>query len=108
MSRSRCHVYVVELHPEVLRERAFVRENPKYVRGKLCVYVGSTCLAPEERLGRHLIGRKANRFVYRYGVRLRPDFYHMYPAMTRDEAELTERELAEELRSEGYGVWFAV
>ena len=105
---GRCRVYVIQLDREVLKERAFVRENPRYVPGKLCLYVGSTCLAPEERLDRHLIGRKANRFVYRYGVRLRPDFYHMYPGMTRDEAELTERELALELRRRGYGVWFNV
>lgn len=32
----------------------------------------------------------------------------MYPPLTRDEAELTEQELALELRGEGYGVWFAV
>lgn len=105
---GRCRVYVIELDREVLKERAFVRENPNYRPGKLCLYVGSTCLAPEERLGRHLIGRKANRYVYRYGIRLRPDFYHMYPPMTRDEAELTERELAEELRVEGFGVWYNV
>jgi Uri superfamily endonuclease len=101
-------VYVVELDREVLTERAFVKANPKYRPGRLCLYVGSTCLAPEERLGRHLIGRRANRYVYRYGVRLRPDFYHMYPPMSRDEAELTEQELAEELRAEGYGVWYNV
>lgn len=103
-----CRVYVVELDREVLKERAFLRENPGYRRGRLCLYVGSTCLTPEERYQRHLTGRKGNRYVYRYGTRLRPDFYHMYPPMTREEAELTEREVAQELRQEGYGVWYNV
>jgi hypothetical protein len=103
-----CRVYVVELDREVLKERAFVKENPRHARGKLCLYVGSTCLTPEERFENHMRGYKGNRYVYRYGVRLRPDFYRHYPPMTRDEAELTEREVALELRSEGYAVWFNV
>jgi Uri superfamily endonuclease len=103
-----CRVYVVELDREVLGERAFLAENPRYRKGRLCLYVGSTCLSPEERFQRHMRGHKANRFVYRYGIRLRPDYYHMYPPMSRLEAELTERELALELRAEGYGVWFNV
>ena len=101
-------MYVIELDREVLKERAFVSANPRHRPGWLCLYVGSTCLAPEERLERHLTGRHGNRYVYRYGIRLRPDFYRMYPPMTRDEAELTEAELAEELRKEGYAVWYAV
>lgn len=103
-----CRVYVIELDREVLKERAFVRENPKYRKGALCLYVGSTCLTPEERFERHMTGHRGNRYVYRYGIRLRPQFYHMYPPMTREEAELTEHELALELRADGYGVWFNV
>lgn len=101
-------MYVVELHREVLTERKFVRENPRRDPGKPCLYVGSTCLTPELRFRRHMRGHKANPFVYRYGVRLRPEFYESYPDMTREEAELTERELALELRRRGYGVWFNV
>jgi hypothetical protein len=41
-------------------------------------------------------------------VRLRPELFEHYPELTRDEAELTERELALELRAKGYGVWFSV
>jgi len=103
-----CRVYVVELDREVLRERAFVRENPRRAPGALCLYVGSTCLPAEERLRNHLTGNHGNRYVYRYGRRLRPEFTGHYPPMTRDEAELTERELALELRARGYAVWFNV
>ena len=103
-----CRVYVVELHREVLKERRFLRENPRRDPSKPCLYVGSTCLTPEARFRHHMRGHKANPFVYRYGVRLRPELFTHYPELSRDEAELTERELALELRAQGYGVWFNV
>jgi hypothetical protein len=103
-----CRLYVVELDRKVLEERKFRRANPSYVARKLCLYVGSTALSPENRLRNHLIGHKANRYVYRYGLWLRPEFYRHYPPMGRYEAELTERELALELREEGYAVWYNV
>ena len=104
-----CRVYVVELHPEVLGERRFLKENPRRRADLPCLYVGSTCLTAEERFRNHMRGRKANGFVYRYGVRLRPELCAHYPdELTRDEAELSERELALELRAKGYGVWFNV
>jgi hypothetical protein len=105
---THCSVYVVELDREVMRERRFVRENPGYVPGQLCLYVGSTGLPPEERLRNHLRGHRGNRYVYRYGRRLRPEFTSHYPPLTREEAELTERELALELRRRGYAVWYNV
>jgi hypothetical protein len=103
-----CRVYVVELHREVLKERRFLRENPRRDPAKPCLYVGSTCLTPTERFRHHMRGHKANPFVYRYGIRLRPDLFAHYPELSRDEAELSERELALALRSQGYGVWFNV
>jgi len=107
-SKPRCRVYVVELDRGVLAERKFLRENPRRDPEKPCLYVGSTCVTLEERFRNHQRGYKANPFVYRYGVRLRPEFYQHYPALSRDEAELSERELALELRAKGYGVWFNV
>lgn len=103
-----CRVYVIELDREVLKERKFVRENPRRDPLRPCVYVGSTCLTPAERFRAHMRGHKANPFVYRYGVRLRPDLYEQYPELTREEAELSERELALTLRRQGYGVWYNV
>lgn len=101
-------MYVIELDREVTKERKFLRENPRRDHAKPCVYVGSTCLSPEERFRRHMRGHKANPFVYRYGIRLRPDLYAHYPGLTREEAELSERELALHLRGQGYGVWYNV
>ena len=103
-----CRVYVIELDREVLTQRKFVRENPRRDPAKPCLYVGSTCLTPDRRFNDHMRGHKSNSFVYRYGIRLRPEFTRHYPELTRDEAELTERELALALRRQGYGVWFNV
>jgi hypothetical protein len=99
---------VIELDRDVLGERKYRRENPKYAPGKLCLYVGSTALSPERRFRNHVLGHRANRYVYRYGLRLRPEFYRHYPPMGRVEAELTERELALELRDEGFAVWYNI
>ena len=101
------NVYVVELSPEVLADRRFRRRNPGYVEGKPCVYVGMTGLAVAERFRNHKRGHKGNVFVLRFGVRLLPElFAHLNP-MPYEAAGTMERELAEDLRQAGYGVWQA-
>ena len=99
------NVYVVELSPDVLADRRFRKRNPGYVEGKPCVYVGMTGLAVAERFRNHKRGHKGNVFVLRFGVRLMPElFAHLNP-MPYEAAETMERELAEELRQAGCGVW---
>ena len=101
------NVYVVELACDVLRDRRFRRRNPGYVEGKPCVYVGMTGLAVAERFKNHKRGHKGNAFVLRFGTRLLPElFAHLNP-MPYEAALTMERELAEELRQAGYGVWQA-
>jgi predicted GIY-YIG superfamily endonuclease len=101
------NVYVVELAPEVLAEPKFRKRNPQHVAGKPCVYVGMTGLAVAERLANHKRGHKGNAFVGRHGVRLLPElFAHLNP-MPYEAALTMERELAEDLRQQGYGVWQA-
>jgi predicted GIY-YIG superfamily endonuclease len=71
----------------------------------LCLYVGATGLAPEERFANHKAGHKANWYAEKYGDELLPDlFAHLNP-MTHQRAMATEIALAEELREEGIGVW---
>ena len=65
-----CRVYVIELDPAVLRDRRFRAENPRYAPGKLCFYVGSTALTPEERFANHRRGHKGNRYAGQFGRRL--------------------------------------
>jgi len=101
------NVYVVELAPDVLSDRRFRRRNPGYVEGKPCVYVGMTGLAVAERFRNHKRGHKGNVFVLRFGIRLLPElFAHLNP-MPYEAAMTMERELAEDLRQTGYGVWQA-
>jgi hypothetical protein len=101
------NVYVIELETAVLSDRRFRRRNPQYVEGKPCVYVGMTGLSVAERFNNHKRGHKGNVFVLRFGARLLPDlFAHLNP-MPYEAALTMERELAEELREAGYGVWQA-
>lgn len=101
------NVYVVELSPDVLAEPRFRRRNPHYLEGQPCVYVGMTGLAVDERFANHKRGHKGNAFVQRHGTRLLPDlFAHLNP-MPYEAALAMERELAEDLRQQGYGVWQA-
>ncbi len=101
-------VYVIELDKEVLEESRFRKENPDYNPSKPCVYVGQTAHTPEKRFVQHLTGgRSSNKYVYKYGVRLRPKRYERYnPMATREEAEAREELLARQLQKKGYGVWW--
>ena len=107
MPRLTHNVYVIELEAAVLLDRRFRKRNPQYVEGKPCVYVGMTGLSVTERFKNHKRGHKGNAFVIRFGTRLLPDlFAHLNP-MPYEAAMTMERELAEELREAGFGVWQA-
>jgi len=107
MPRPHHHVYVVELHPDVLQEAKFRKCNPGYVAGKPCVYVGMTGLDPDVRLDKHKAGIQANRYVFKYGLRLLPDLYEGFNPMPYVEAAEREVEIGIDLRSAGFGVWQA-
>ena len=101
------NVYVVELALDVLTDRRFRSRNPGYVEGQPCVYVGMTGLAVAARFANHKRGHKGNAFVLKHGTQLLPElFAHLNP-MPYEAALTMERELAEDLRNEGYGVWQA-
>ncbi len=106
MREERFHhsVYVILLKNEVLRERSVVRLNPKRDAAKPCVYVGMTGLPVDHRFENHRNGYKAARLVRKYGVRLMPElFAHLNP-MPFHAAVQMEKDLAEDLRDEGYTV----
>jgi len=105
--RNHYHVYVVELSTDILYEARFRRANPGYVAGQPCIYVGMTGLDPDVRFDKHKAGIQANRYVQRYGLRLRPDLYEVYDPMSYDAARDLEVELAIDFRESGYGVWQA-
>ena len=129
------HIYVIELDLAVLENTQFMEQNPDYMPGKSCFYVGATghtvrCRFNQHQLfgdpealgfecscfgdtttryfrGRHEEGKtKGNKFVGTYGKYLRGrQFKHENPFETKDDAEEREKALAEELRLKGHGVW---
>lgn len=105
--RPHYHVYVIELSKDVLYEPKFKKNNPGYVEGKPCVYVGMTGLDPDVRFDKHKAGIQANSYVTKYGLRLLPDMYEGFNPMRYEEAQEREVEIGIDLRSAGFGVWQA-
>jgi hypothetical protein len=100
------YVYVIELDGEVLNSKKFRDQNLRMKPRKACLYVGQSCHDPETRFQQHKQGYKSNRYVRKYGLRLKKRLYKKYnPMKTRKESELMEKKLAEKLRKKGYGVW---
>lgn len=106
-TRHHHSVYVVELHRDVLYERRFRDANPRYDGFAPCVYVGMTGLSPQQRFANHKAGVRGNRYVQRFGVRLRPDLYEFFNPMPFDAARTLEADLAEDFRARGWAVWQA-
>lgn len=98
-------VYCIELHTKVRGERTFQRQNRYTTPSMTCLYVGSTGLDPAVRFANHLRGHKGCPLVRKYGLRLRPDLYADFPAMTWKDAVATEVAWAQELRELGYAVY---
>lgn len=107
--RPRLHhsVYVIELSKEVLLIARFRKNNPGYLEGKPCVYVGMTGLDPDLRFDKHKAGIQANAYVQKYGLRLLPDLYEGFNPMAYAAAVDKEIEVGIDLRSAGFGVWQA-
>ena len=102
------NVYVIELHKDVLLEARFRKNNPRYVEGKPCVYVGMTGLDPDVRFDKHKAGIQANAYVQKYGLRLLPDLYEGFNPMALRGRRWTRRsKIGIDLRSAGFGVWQA-
>jgi hypothetical protein len=98
------YVYVVLLDGRVRKLRKIREANPGRDTTKPCVYVGMTGLTPEQRFQNHKLGIKAARLVQRYGLRLLPELYEVFNPMPFEAAAQMEKELAEDLRTQGYTV----
>jgi hypothetical protein len=97
-------VYVILLDPAVLQHRSILRLNPNRDPAKPCVYVGMTGLAVQDRFQNHKKGEKSAWVVERYGLRLMPELYEYLNPMPFEAAAQMEKDLAEDLRADGYTV----
>jgi hypothetical protein len=98
------NVYVVLLDNTVSEFKKVQADNPKRDSKKPCVYVGMSGLTPEERYLNHKTGNKDASLVMHYGIRLMPELYAHLNPMPYEAATQMERDLAEDLRREGYTV----
>ena len=98
------NVYVIPLSPEVAKHPSIRKLNPGRDPAKPCLYVGMTGLDPTERFQNHKNGYKSAWVVKQYGVRLVPEMYECYNPMPFEAAAQMEKELAEDLRSQGYTI----
>jgi predicted GIY-YIG superfamily endonuclease len=97
-------VYVVLLDPKAALDRTILKTNPKRDASKPCVYVGMTGLKPEKRFANHKSGKKAAPVVKRYGIRLLSELYECFNPMPFEAAAQMEKDLAADLRNQGYTV----
>jgi len=98
------HVYVILISPEVAKHPTILKLNPGRDPKKPCLYVGMTGLDPAERFQNHRNGYKSAWVVKKYGVKLLPELYECYNPMPFEAAAQMEKELAEDLRAQGYTV----
>ncbi len=120
-------VYIIELDPAVRDLDPWFRSNPIQTKEN-CFYVGQSAHSPECRFEQHTsparsvfycicdfrrgelvnefaIGRA--RFASTYSTRLCPDMYaHLNPIASQSESKRLEKNIAETLRAEGYGVHY--
>ena len=71
--RKRRNLYVITLDPEVLWDKRFRQENPGYIEGMPCVYVGMTIHDPGDRFEQHMLGYRSSKYPREYGVELALD-----------------------------------
>ena len=98
------NVYVVLLSKAALKDRSILQRNPARDSSKPAVYVGMTGLPVDHRFENHKNGYKSARLVKKYGVRLLPEMYEYLNPMPYEHAVQMEKDLAADLRSQGYAV----
>jgi hypothetical protein len=97
-------IYVIELDSAAGDDPVFAKDNPHWVKGMTCLYVGSSSLTAEERFGQHLAGVNAASVVLNFGKKLRHDLMPDQKFVPRKLALTLERRLARKLRREGFAV----
>ncbi len=97
-------LYVITLDPEVLWRREFRQENPGYIEGMPCVYVGMTIHEPGDRFQQHKLGYRSSKYPRNYGIELALELIDGFDGSGLSD-EQQEAALAEWLRGQGMAVW---
>lgn len=97
-------IYVLELRPEVRKERKMIENNAGNPESppKGYFYVGMTGLPVETRVQNHLQGYKSCSLVTKYYT---GNIFKTYSELTYSEAVDLESGVAGELRAQGYWVY---
>ena len=98
------NVYVILLAKSALKDVSVLRRNLERDPRKPAVYVGMTGLPVEHRFENHKNGYKSARLVRKYGLRLLPELYEYLNPMPYEQAVRMEKDLADDLRTQGYAV----
>ena len=102
--KKRRNLYVITLDPEVLWIKDFRQENPGYIEGMPCVYVGMTIHDPGDRFEQHRAGYRSSKYPRKYGVELALELIEGFDGegLSDNEREVA---LADWLRDQGCAVW---
>jgi hypothetical protein len=98
------NVYVVLLSKAALKDLSILQRNPAHDPSRPAVYVGMTGLPVDHRFENHKNGYKSARLVRKYGVRLLPELFEHLNPMPYEHAVQMEKDLADDLRAQGYAV----
>jgi hypothetical protein len=98
------NVYVVLLSKAALKDSSILRRNTARDPSKPAVYVGMTGLPVDHRFENHKNGYKSARLVMKYGIRLLPELFEHLNPMPYEHAVQMEKDLADDLRAQGYAV----
>ena len=98
------NLYVITLDPEVLWRREFRQENPGYIEGMPCVYVGMTIHEPGDRFQQHKLGYRSSKYPRQYGIELALELIDGFDGAGLSD-EQREAALADWLRGQGIAVW---
>jgi len=98
------NVYVVLLSKAALKDLSILQRNPERDPSKPAIYVGMTGLPVDHRFENHKNGYKSARLVRKYGARLLPELFEHLNPMPYEHAVQMEKDLADDLRAQGYAV----
>ena len=89
-------VYVIQLDSAAGDDPVFAKDNPHWVKGMICLYVGSSSLTAEDRFRQHRMGVNAAAVVLNFGEKLRYDLMPEQKPIPRERA-LTQESLPHQL-----------